>query len=261
MSGPYTKLEELIRESLAEEASQVLPPSPEEVWPKIAAGLEGKKYGLISGLPGRHWFSPQVAVIALLLLAVGIASFSTMPSAGAFNRRLFSVVVDLLTGGNEMTYGDVSISRSNKTPPPPDAPPPPPDWPLATGERVVTVEDARAAAAFPFKQPVYLPKGMALDVITVVSPERINQYFRTPQNRLIIRQQYIAGDFASGSFFSNARVKKVKISEVEGTLVVQRNPYTGRDQVSVMWFDNSIDFRLEGDISEKEALKVANSLK
>ncbi|KKM09161.1 hypothetical protein SY88_20015 [Clostridiales bacterium PH28_bin88] len=261
MSDQHIKLEELIRESLAEEASRVLPPPPEEVWPKIAVGLEGKKFRFISGLPGRHWFSPQVAVIALLLLVVGIVSFGTMPSAGAFNRRLFSVVVDLLSGGNETTYSDVSISRSNKTPPPPDAPPPPPDWPLATGERVVTVEDARAAAAFPFKQPIYLPRGMALDIITLINPEQINQYFRSPKNRLIIRQRYITGDFASGSFFSNARVKKVKISEVEGTLVVQRNPYTGRDQVSIMWFDNSIDFHLEGDISEKEALKVANSLK
>lgn len=261
MSGEHIKLEELIRESLAEEASQVIPPSPEEVWPKITAGLEGKKFRFISGLPGRRWFSPQFAVIALLVLMVGIISFSTIPSAGAFNRRFFSVVVDLLNGGGPAPYSDVNISRSNRTPPPPGAPPPPPDWPLATGERVVTVEEARAAAAFPFRQPAYLPKGMALDIITVVNPERINQYFRSSKNRLIIRQWYITGDFASGSYFSNAQVTKVKIAGVEGTLVVQRNPYTGRDEVTIMWFDNNIDFLLEGDIGEKEALKVANSLK
>ncbi|MGI6603842.1 MAG: DUF4367 domain-containing protein [bacterium] len=259
-----SQLDELIVEALAEEAGQVAVPQARDIWDKIAGQLLHQEQPQPKGLTG--WLIKRVptraVAAAALVLAMGVFFFGAAPEAGAFGRRLFSVVVDFFAASTAPQYGDVGISMARRTPPPPDAPPPPPDWPLATGERVVSLDQAREEAAFAFKVPEYLPKGMALDIITVLRPERINQYFRTTDGRrLVIRQDYIPGDFAASSFFSNAKVQKVNIAGAEGTMITQRNPYTGRDSAIIMWFAGDINFRLEGDLSSREALRVARSLK
>lgn len=252
----WKELEKLLQESLHDEAAQVAVPPAEEAWARLSTSL-GQK-------PARHvWperlrrFSPlAAAVLAAVVLTAAALGYSS--AAGAFGRRFFSLVVNVLQG--ETQPQDVHISMSNVTPPPPGAPPPPPDWPLATGERVVTPAEARKEAGFAFKEPAYLPRGLARDIVTLL-PAQVNQYFRGQDGKLILRQHHTPRDFAASSFFRNARVEKVNISGTEGTLVVQRNPFTQRDEVTLLWFADNIEFRLEGNISSREALKVARSLK
>jgi hypothetical protein len=153
------------------------------------------------------------------------------------------------------------ITMDNTSTPPPDAPPPPPDWPLATGEKVVAPEQARAEASFSFKEPSYLTRGLKLDIITLMDKNMVNQYYRSDKNKLIISQQYLPGDFASSHMFTNARAKKVNINGVEGTLISQHNPYSGKDELTILWFVDSIRFRVETDLNEREALKIVRSLK
>lgn len=253
-----SSLEDLIRESLAEEARLVVPPPAEDVWNRVARAIAGGAILTTAKRKSPRRLPAQVAAAVLFLVVVS-ASFAATSSAGAFGHRFFSLVVSLFPA-NPAPH-DVNISLANVTPPPPDAPPPPPDWPLATGERVLPLEEARKTAGFSFLQPTYLPKGMKLDIVTVLSSEMINQYFRGPNGRLVLRQHYIPGDFAASFNFKNAQVEKVNVGGAEGTLVKQRNPFSGREEVTLLWFTGSIEFRLEGDIGAGETLRVARSLR
>lgn len=252
----WKELSKLLTESLHEEAARVAVPPAAEAWARLAPSLAAGEVTPARPIR-RHLFSPLAAAVlaAVVLTAAGLGYSS---ATSAFGRRFFSLVVSVLQGGAPPQ--DVHISMSNVTPPPPGAPPPPPDWPLATGERVVNPEEARQAAGFAFKEPAYLPRGLRRDIVTLL-PSQVNQYFRDQDTRLILRQHHVPHDFAASSFFSNAQVEKVNIGGAEGTLVVQRNPFTQRDEITLLWFADNIEFHLEGNINSREALKVARSLK
>lgn len=149
---------------------------------------------------------------------------------------------------------------SSNPSPTPDMPPPPPDWPLDTEETVMTLDQAQIKASFDFKMPSYLPKGISLDIITVLHGYRVRQYYRSDKNRLIIEQHHVPEGFASSHTFNSSRVKKVKINGIEGTLIIQNNPYTGQNQIHILWCEDSIKFRIETDLSKKAALNIARSI-
>jgi hypothetical protein len=247
----------LLKEAVREEAAGVVVPPADEAWARLAASLGPKPER--KARPARlRRVPPLAAVVFVAAVLTAAASGYYSASAGAFGRRVFSLVVGILQRGTPPQ--DVHITMSNMTPPPPGAPPPPPDWPLATGERVVTLDEARKEAGFAFKEPSYLPSGLARDIVTLL-PAQVNQYFRGRDSRLVLSQHYAPRDFAASSFFRNARVQKVSIGSAEGTLVVQQNPFTKRNEVTLLWFADNIEFRLQGNISPGEALKVARSLK
>ncbi|MDK2855983.1 MAG: hypothetical protein PWQ41_1772 [Bacillota bacterium] len=255
-SSEGKEIENLLKEALHEEAARVAVPPADEAWARLTASLSPK--------PERQaWLArlrrvPPLAAVILVAAVLAAVALGYSANAGAFGRRVFSLVVGILQGGTPPQ--DVHISMANVTPPPSGAPTPPPDWPLATGERVVTLDEARKEAGFAFKEPSYLPRGLARDIVTLL-PAQVNQYFRGEDSQLVLSQNYAPRDFAASSFFRNARVQKVSIGSAKGALVVQQNPLTKRDEVTLLWFADDIEFRLQGNISPGEALKVARSLR
>jgi hypothetical protein len=251
-------LEDLIRQTLHEEANRIDAPPPDKIWANIAGGKEVSRF--LKKFATKHKLSVfQLVAASLVVLFLGAAVyFLNPPTADALSSRVLKTVVEFFIKPEPPS--DITISMSNTSSPPPGAPPPPPDWPLATGERVVTLEQAQSEASFSFKKPSYLPRGMTLDIVTVLDKYAVNQYYRSDKNRLIIGQQYMPGDFASSSFFAGGRVKKVNIKGIEGTLVVQHNPHSGKDRLHILWFDDKIRFEMDTDLSEREALKIARSL-
>jgi hypothetical protein len=251
-------LEDLIKDTLLEEAQRIDVPPSDTVWAKIDAARKKKKL-FHSLLHKNGAFRFQLAAASLIIFILGTLLYFTHPSAvNARSNRILKTVVDLF---RSPAPADIIITMDNTSTPPPDAPPPPPDWPLATGEKVVAPEQARAEASFSFKEPSYLTRGLKLDIITLMDKNMVNQYYRSDKNRLIISQRHMPGDFASSHMFSNVRAKKVNINGVEGTLVSQRNPYSGKDELTIIWFADSISFRVETDLNERETLKIVRSLK
>lgn len=250
-------LEDLIKDTLLEEAQRIDVPPSDTVWAKISAAQKRKiRHGL---LHESRAFRFQLAVASLLIFILGTLFYFANPSpVNARSNRILKTVVDLF---RRPAPADIMITMDNTSTPPPDAPPPPPDWPLATGEKVVAPEQARAEASFSFKEPSYLTRGLKLDIITLMDKNMVNQYYRSDKNRLIISQRHMPGDFASSHMFTNARAKKVNINGVEGTLVSQHNPYSGKDELTILWFVDSIRFRVETDLNERETLKIVRSLK
>jgi len=251
--------DEFLSRVIKEIADDIEVPPFEEMWPEIEKKLKQNMEAKQAQKKNRTMIFRLTAAF-LIFFGVGIVAYLSSPlTVNALNNKIFKTVVSIFV--REPEPADVNISMSNTSEPPPGAPPPPPDWPLATGEKVVSVEEARAEAAFTFKTPDYLPKEVKLDIITLLNKYMVNQYFRSGKNRLTIEQRYTPGQFASSSTFRDAQIKKVDINGTEASLVIQHNSYTGTDTINILWFADSIQFRLETDLSEREALKVARSLK
>ncbi|WP_213973849.1 DUF4367 domain-containing protein [Tepidanaerobacter acetatoxydans] len=249
-------LESLIQEIFQEDAENIIVPPPQHIWEKISSDRQTAK--TIRGSLYKR-FSTSKAIACFVIFVLFIGFFISNQSAIAINSNILKTVVDFFSSPE--TTGSVNVSISKNTLPDSDAPLPPPDWPLATGEKVVTLEQARAEAAFNFIIPSYLPKGVSLDIITVLNEFRVNQYYRSDKNRLVIEQHYFSGGFASSYYFASSKVKKVNINGTEATLIMQNNPYTSQNQIYILWCLDDIEFNLKTDLSEKEALKVARSLK
>ncbi|AEE91691.1 conserved protein of unknown function [Tepidanaerobacter acetatoxydans Re1] len=250
-------LESLIQEIFQEDAENVIVPPPQHIWEKISSDRQTAKTIRRSSLHQRFSTSKAIACFVISVLFIGL--FISNQPAIAINSNILKTVVDFFSSPE--TTGSVNVSISKNTLPDSDAPLPPPDWPLDTGEKVVTLEQARSEAAFNFIMPSYLPKGVSLDIITVLNEFRVNQYYRSDKNRLVIEQHYFSGGFASSYYFSSSKVKKVNINGTEATLITQNNPYTGQNQIHILWCIDDIEFNLKTDLSEKDALKVARSIK
>lgn len=248
-------LENFIRETLEEQTARINIPPSDGVWAKITARLEQED--LQKPFIMRKWYIQAVAAGLLILIFTSAYYVYNPPMVTATSNRILKTVVSFFSNP---APSDIAISMSNTTEPPPDAPPPPPDWPLETGERVVTMNEAVEKVDFKVKVPTYLPKGLTLDIITIFDDYEVKQYFRSEKNRLILSQRHTPGDFASSSVFSNARVKKVKVQGVEATLVKQNNPYMETTEITLMWFADNIIYRAETDLPERELLKAMNSL-
>lgn len=249
-------LECLIQEALKEESESILIPPSQKIWQKI---LSDRLTAKAIGKPIYQRFHTAGAIACLVVIVLFIGLFISNQPAIAINNRILKTVVDFFSS-SEAT-GVVSVSMSSNPSPTPDMPPPPPDWPLETGEKVVTLEQARSEASFDFIMPSFLPKGISLDIITVLDGFRVNQYYRSDNNKLIIEQCHIPGGFASGHYFASSKVKKVYINGVEATLVTQHNPYTGKSQIHILWCQDNISFSIQTDLGERNALKIARSLK
>lgn len=256
MKSNELNLESLIQEILQEDAENIVVPPPQHIWQKISSDRQTAKT-IRGSLYKRFSTSKAIACFVIFVLFIGL--FISNQSAIAINSNILKTVVDFFSSPE--TTGSVNVSISKNTLPDSNAPLPPPDWPLATGEKVVTLEQARSEASFNFTMPSYLPKGVSLDIITLLNEFRVNQYYRSDKNRLIIEQHYVSGGFASSYYFSSSKVKKVNINGTEATLITQNNPYTGQNQIHILWCIDDIEFNLKTDLSEKDALKVARSLK
>lgn len=248
-------LEYLIYEVLKEESENMLIPPSQHIWQKILLNQQTSEAAR-KPIYQRLYTPKAVACLITVVLLIGF-SVATQPAI-AINNRILKTVVDFFS---PQETGVVSISMSSNPSPTPDMPPPPPDWPLATGEKVMTVEQARLEASFDFILPSFLPKGISLDIITVLNGFRVNQYYRSDKNTLIIEQHHIPGGFASSHYFASAKVKKVNINGAEATMVTQNNPYTGENQIHILWCQDDINFSVQTDLDKKSAIKIARSLK
>ena len=247
----------LIQEALKEESESMFIPPSQHIWQKILSDRQTAKV-ICKPFYQRFDSLKAIACLGVIVLFIGLFIFNQQ-SAIAINNKFFKTVVDFFTTSE--TTGIVSVSMSSNPSPAPDMPPPPPDWPLDTGEKVVTLEQARLEASFDFILPSFLPKNVSLDIITVLDGFRVNQYYLSDNNRLIIEQHHIPGGFASSHHFASAKVKKVLINGAEATLVTQHNPYTGKNEIHILWCQDNINYSIQTDLDQRIALKIARSLK
>lgn len=243
-------IEHLIKEVLWEESENILVPSSKEAWEKFESRLRE--------CPQRNRlrFSYTAACLIAILLAITI--FLSQPSsANAINNRILKTIVEVLNP--HYGYGDINLSLNQSADRPFDSSAPP-DWPLDTEEKVVTWERAQAESSFSIKKPIFMPKELQLDIITVLN-DRVKQYYRSKNHTLIISQHYLPGEFASSSFFSSARAKKIKIHDIEATLINQPDPYNNKNKIYIIWFEDKVKYSIETTLRERVAIQIARSLK
>lgn len=197
-----------------------------------------------------HRIAAAVAA-ALLVLATAMAVSPTVRAA----------VFDLLR------IGGVEIHENQ---PPPVTPPVSVDPPLP-GERDVTLAQARTEAHFPLKLPAAL--GPPVTVRLIEDARVVSMAFESPHGE--VRVDQFDGGLAPmfAKFAYAADVRDVTVRGTHGIWVDRPHPvlYTDEDGQfhdetarlsgsSLIWEKDGITYRVEGDLTQAQALEIGESL-
>ena len=187
------------------------------------------------------------AVVALLVL---------LGTAMTVSPTVRATVFDLLRiGGVEIT---------NAPPPLPSTTPPQP-W-----ERAVTLDDARALAAFDLRVPARLGAPDAVTVSDETPPRVVS--FQYPGVRIDQFDGGLSPVFTK--FTSAADVQHVRIGDVDGVWVPRPHQviYVDRDgtvreesarlaDTTLIWTEGGVTYRVEGKFTERAAVVIAESMR
>lgn len=189
------------------------------------------------------------AVLAALLLVLGIAT--------AVSPTVRATVFDLLR------IGDVEII---------DAPAPPEPSTVAPlpGERAVSLTEARSAAAFPLLVPAALGDPDSV-IISDGAPPRVVSFGYAD-----IRIDQFDGGLSPvfTKFTSAADVRQVRIGDTDGVWIPRPHQviYVDRNGTSqeksarlaattLIWTEHGVTYRIEGRLTEQEAVAIAESMR
>lgn len=126
-----------------------------------------------------------------------------------------------------------------------------------------TIEEAQPLVAFPIQEPADLPANMALANVTMLRENEEKTSFITlkyegEDGKAFYLDEGLVGDNYSASTSvtdPEAVVKEIKIGSARGVILI-----SGR-YVHMQWLTDTMSYRLHGILTEKEAMKIARSIK
>jgi hypothetical protein len=191
------------------------------------------------------------------LVAAAVAALVALATAMAVSPAVRAAVYDLLRiGGVEIENAPAPVS------PPVDPPQP--------GERDVSLDEAREAADFPLKLPAEL--GEPVTVRLIDNARVVSMAFDSPHGQVRV-DQFDGG--LSPMFRKFAMAPDVRHVTVSGRPAVWVGRphvvfYTDRDGQmreetarlagsTLVWEADGVTYRVEGELSEREAIEIAES--
>ena len=196
------------------------------------------------------------------LVAAAVAALVALATAMVVSPAVRAAVYDLLR------IGGVEIHENQ---PAPVTPPPSVDPPLP-GERDVSLAQAREAAEFGLKLPGGL--GEPVDVRLVDGARVVSMAFGTVHGTVRVDQFDGGLDPMFTKFTTSTDVHHVTVSGGPAVWVDHPHPvlYTDRDGTlreesarlagsTLIWESDGITYRVEGDLTEHQAIAIAESLR
>ena len=193
------------------------------------------------------------------LVAAAVAALVALATAMAVSPAVRAAVYDLFR------IGGVEIENA----PPPVSPPVDPPQP---GERDVTLEQAREAADFPLKLPAGL--GEPVTVRLIDNARVVSMAFASPHGQVRVDQFDGGLDPMFRKFAMAPDVRHVTVSGHPGVWVDRPHVviYNDRDGrlreetarlagSTLVWEADGITYRVEGALSEREAIDIAESIR
>lgn len=252
-SNTELDFDELIRNHLVSEASEIKVPSFDSQWSKIKAKLEQQD----ALTPPRRTFAPlnhRLAWIAILLLAIGALTLTQTKTTEAFGEKLillFNHIVGKTTVNQTNTYSNPNSSQTR----------PSVQEQGSNTDKELTLDEAQSIASFKLALPSYLPSGSKLNRVVETNLGADLRLFTieyTHQGEVIVfTQRNSAKETSSGNLFDtdDTTVKDLMINGNTGTLFTSKNGFGTLD-----WQMRGLVLELKGKLDPTEMIKIANSI-
>lgn len=196
------------------------------------------------------------------LVAAAVAVLVALATAMVISPAVRAAVFDFLR------IGGVEIQENQPAPVTPSVDPPQP------GERDVTLAQARAEAAFPLKLPAALGEPANVRLIDGSPPRVVSMTFGAVDSTVHI-DQFDGGldpmftKFASAGDIHRTDVNGVPAIWVDRPHVVIFDDRDGNLQEAtarmagstLIWEADGITYRVEGDLTEEQAVRIAESMR
>jgi hypothetical protein len=247
---------ERVEALLREVGTRLEVPRPPELTGTVLARLAGGHADEVRPSRLTRLVPRLVATVVVALLALGVAM--------AVSPTVRAAVFDLLRIGGVEIHHD------------PDPPAPPASGaPLLPGERVVTVEQARAAADFEVAVPAVLGEPDEVRISDGMRPRVVSLLYR-PGTAAAVRVDQFDGEISPVFYkMTNAQdVELVGIGTAQGAWIPRPHPVhyvdrNGRTQEesarlagrTLVWEAGGVTYRLEGELSRDEAVRIAESIR
>jgi len=121
------------------------------------------------------------------------------------------------------------------------------------GLRTVSLEEARAAVSFTLSIPGYIPRGFSLSEVTLTgdgSDQAVNLEYRDGERWFVLTQS-----LASGALPEIPGLRRIVMGSTEIYSI------TSEDGISLWWNNGSVALFLQGNLSEAEMARIAQSVR
>jgi hypothetical protein len=201
-----------------------------------------------------RWSTPRRLVAAAVAVLVALAT------AMAVSPAVRAAVYDLLR------IGGVEIHETEPAPVTPSVDPPLPD------EREVSLDQARETAGFPLKLPAELGEPVAVRLTD--NAEVVSMAFGSPHGAIRVDQFDGRLNPMFEKFASADDVRRTTVSGAPAAWVDRPHPvfYTDHDGrmqeksarlagSTLIWEQDGITYRVEGELTQQQAVAIAESLR
>ncbi|MEA4900877.1 DUF4367 domain-containing protein [Desulfitobacterium sp.] len=240
-------IENVIRDQIEKEASNINVPSFESQWEKIKNELQEDTH------KEKHLNIKWIACAAIFITAVGFFSLNQAKDVNAFGVKIFSFfnhMVGKTTVNKTDTYRNPSSSQG--VPAVQDL--------GSNSDKEVTLQEAQAAIPSKLAVPNYTPPGSKLNriVLTDLGNEKSIMMEYVYQDNVIVFTQRSGGIASSrGNLYDtdDTVVKDVMINGTPATLLINKTGLTTMD-----WQIRGLILQLKGTLDQTEITKIAESI-
>jgi len=238
------KLEKLMKDTVCEMVNSAPPPPLEESWAKLEQRLlEQHRLNNPPGTKTKNSLSKSMFIAAGIIMI--FISLSMSFPGGAAN------IVENLIDRTQVNVGT--------------QPAPQEDFRevAVMQEKILTLEEAKAAAPFSILIPEYIPSDYNLAQVKYQEMANTTglvtlKYIGPGTSYFIITEMNTPEGFVQGYGFDteDAVAQDIKIGEAVGQLISYKN-----EKIRVNWIQKNIVYGLEGKVPKEDVLKITASMK
>ena len=239
-------IENVIRDQIEKEASNINVPSFESQWERIKNGLQEDTH------KEKHLNIKRIAWVAIFIIAVGFFSLNQAKDANAFGVKIFSFFNHIV--------GKTTVNKTDtyKNPSTEDVPTVQELGP--NSDKEVTLQEAQAAIPSKLAVPNYTPPGSKLNriVLTDLGNEKsIMMEYIYQGNAIVFTQRSGGAAYSRGNLYDidDTVVKDVIINGTPATLLINKTGLT-----TINWQIRGLILQLKGTLDQTEITKIAESI-
>lgn len=250
MAFPDSELDNLIKDQISKEISNIKVPDFNDQWTKIKEQIEAD----ISIPPKRASFlNKKLILVAAMILISLFLTFLTPKNANAFGGRIIEFL-NYIVG--KTTNNETEIYKQTGSP----------TEPVVTdlganSEKEVTLEQAKASVPYKLVIPSYIPPEFKLKriVMTSMGPgiSEVSMEYEGNNKVILFKQHNSAKNTTRGSLYDtdDTTVKDVDIKGNPGILFVTKN-----NMSTINWMMGDLVLQITGKIESEDIIKMAASI-